>query len=882
MSEEINNIAELFSAKRISIPVIQRDYAQGRKEEAVVSIRKNFIKSMLDASTTNFVMDLNFIYGINKASDDFLPIDGQQRLTSVFLFLWYSCVKGGETELFCKRVSSFSYQVRSSAEEFFDALQRRNSQGNDLYYCEDFKEYVNNDIFSLTDCSWFKFQWSNDNTVVGAITFLEDIKRESARRTDIKWSDVAKKLLDPALSPIVFSFVVQNENINSEMTPRQKEEAAYEAENRAAITYINMNERGKVLNDFENLKALLAKRDEAKEFINHYDNEYINVFMGIVEERKRGMSLSQKVAIMDELAINLLRHLYNDLCLLNDYEAKERNYYELMDELRQKERKIPEDYFDFLEFLLSGYKTYDEETRKVFYNYCNNHYDSGRFSFFNIFWEKYKKADQDEYFSIYKRHLKIDRPKNQGKKEFRFLVKLVNFVAEGIKNGKSVLETISSTEATTLYHSITISGLYYGDIIDENTLHEERVKAGIILWGMGQNMPECRPDMFEACGKRHAHRIQYLLKISGLWDMDFCSESLKQLLKYMAIDEEVFAIAENGTRTINYDWYKAYYLSAVGRTEDGKYLLPEKNEQTKWDDRNLTWAPYIEPSEAKKMSLSRIKKCFDLIGEYGSLENYILSVKKEIGEDRRTWLYYVLNREYDPLFENNTLKKDGDNNGYLQWVTDIYGHKDFYEYVLGKDIERKAPVSCVIFYKKYVRYYFGEILPEGKVKGEPYAVVCHRENDGFYNNRNMMIALGIRYDLDREGFYYIQKKALKKIEFDGFTADSCEDMFKVSQDDNMIPAIIDKEHIIISGVKKCLEKFGDDDYYRWVFMKDVESIEDGIKADTELRKEIDGFSVLSEGRNQVIINIFVSMKFNPQTTMQITHTDILNSITDPA
>ena len=45
---EIDNISKLFKSKNISIPVIQRDYAQGRKEDSVNSIRENFIKSLFD------------------------------------------------------------------------------------------------------------------------------------------------------------------------------------------------------------------------------------------------------------------------------------------------------------------------------------------------------------------------------------------------------------------------------------------------------------------------------------------------------------------------------------------------------------------------------------------------------------------------------------------------------------------------------------------------------------------------------------------------------------------------------------------------------------------------------------------------------------------
>ena len=101
-NKEINSIAELFKQRNITIPVIQRDYAQGRDEDSAKSIREDFINSLFEAVNDDKEMDINYIYGISKSGDNFLPIDGQQRITSIFLFLWFCAVKEEKTELFCK------------------------------------------------------------------------------------------------------------------------------------------------------------------------------------------------------------------------------------------------------------------------------------------------------------------------------------------------------------------------------------------------------------------------------------------------------------------------------------------------------------------------------------------------------------------------------------------------------------------------------------------------------------------------------------------------------------------------------------------------------------------------------------------------------------
>src|ERR1700761_5882844 len=85
-------LEELLIKHKIVVPQIQRDYAQGRDSE--LDLRKGFIKKIkevlnLGASTLN----LDFIYGYTEntgvQSSVFIPLDGQQRLTTLWLLHWY-------------------------------------------------------------------------------------------------------------------------------------------------------------------------------------------------------------------------------------------------------------------------------------------------------------------------------------------------------------------------------------------------------------------------------------------------------------------------------------------------------------------------------------------------------------------------------------------------------------------------------------------------------------------------------------------------------------------------------------------------------------------------------------------------------------------------
>jgi uncharacterized protein with ParB-like and HNH nuclease domain len=72
---------------RIEIPLIQRDYAQGRRNRRVDDIRSTFLEDLHQALNGGRPIGLDFVYGeVNDGT--FEPLDGQQRLTTLFLLHW--------------------------------------------------------------------------------------------------------------------------------------------------------------------------------------------------------------------------------------------------------------------------------------------------------------------------------------------------------------------------------------------------------------------------------------------------------------------------------------------------------------------------------------------------------------------------------------------------------------------------------------------------------------------------------------------------------------------------------------------------------------------------------------------------------------------------
>ena len=75
---------EPIELKKIVIPIIQRDYAQGRPGEDIRRVRSRFLDALYEAVTSKPII-LDFIYGDINKKGIMTPLDGQQRLTTLFL-----------------------------------------------------------------------------------------------------------------------------------------------------------------------------------------------------------------------------------------------------------------------------------------------------------------------------------------------------------------------------------------------------------------------------------------------------------------------------------------------------------------------------------------------------------------------------------------------------------------------------------------------------------------------------------------------------------------------------------------------------------------------------------------------------------------------------
>lgn len=269
---------ELLTKYEVVIPIIQRDYAQGRRGKE--HIREKFltqIKNALDDSTQSG--ELDFVYGTtkNKSQNEiiFYPLDGQQRLTTLWLLHWFIASKAGKLNEAKETLKKFSYETRTSSREFCQKL------------CEFDISNISNVADAVQKQKWFYAAWKQDPTIQSMLRMIEGTDKKNKNGNDFidgieeafqcydgevieshlpecRYIEYWNKLTGCSC-PIKFSKL----EINSTDLPVSDD------------LYIKMNARGKPLSDFENFKADLISslsEGDAVTYGSLIDNDWTNCF----------------------------------------------------------------------------------------------------------------------------------------------------------------------------------------------------------------------------------------------------------------------------------------------------------------------------------------------------------------------------------------------------------------------------------------------------------------------------------------------------------------------------------------------------------------------------------------------------------------------------
>lgn len=226
---ETENEKKTYHFEGIQIPMIQRDYAQGRKQES--EVRNRFLRAIFNALIFNHELELDFVYGSVKVIDKkkyFTPIDGQQRLTTLFLLEYYISGREMEDENYLDKLEflkKFSYATRQSAKDFCEKL------------CSTKLNYLKPPSVQIEKCSWYQTRFKNDPTVKSMLSMLDAIHvKYEANKNEHQFESLISGLNNLKF----YVLPLDGFNLSDEL-------------------YIKMNARGMQLTDFENFKADLIK-----------------------------------------------------------------------------------------------------------------------------------------------------------------------------------------------------------------------------------------------------------------------------------------------------------------------------------------------------------------------------------------------------------------------------------------------------------------------------------------------------------------------------------------------------------------------------------------------------------------------------------------------
>lgn len=225
MPESLQTFISIFQGdvKQIIIPNLQRDYAQGRDTAEIKRVRSKFLDALYKAVTTDEAIKLDFIYGDLSDDGTLTPIDGQQRLTTLFLLHWYAARKENLPPVETTFLKNFSYDTRPDSREFCKFLIAANVpiDGESL-------------SDAIEDLAGFPLAWKKDPTVSSMLVMLDAIDR--------KFRHVANLWAKLKGGAIAFYFLsIKDMGLTDEL-------------------YVTMNSRGKPLTDFEHFKAEFKSR----------------------------------------------------------------------------------------------------------------------------------------------------------------------------------------------------------------------------------------------------------------------------------------------------------------------------------------------------------------------------------------------------------------------------------------------------------------------------------------------------------------------------------------------------------------------------------------------------------------------------------------------
>lgn len=319
------SLYNLLNQYKVVIPIVQRDYAQGREIGKVPKIRERFLRALFEALEKNdYPLELDFIYGYVKDKKKFIPLDGQQRLTTLFLLHWYIAAKENHLENEKNVLFNFTYETRHSSRVFCNKLVE--------FIPDEFDTPIKEKIINQP---WFFTAWENDPTISSMLVMLNAIQKK-VNEYGIKnaWA-----LLTSDQPKILFHLLpMEDLGLPDDL-------------------YIKMNSRGKELTEFEYFKSQftdILSPDHLEIFNKKIDQEWSDLFW----ELYKGEEDSDIAKLVDNGFLRFFHYITDMLTFLTNKEVKystnknDLNNYNLIYEYRENVDYL----FSCLDILAEEYK----------------------------------------------------------------------------------------------------------------------------------------------------------------------------------------------------------------------------------------------------------------------------------------------------------------------------------------------------------------------------------------------------------------------------------------------------------------------------------------------------------------------------------------------
>lgn len=641
-----NSLIGLFKTHKVVIPPIQRDYAQGRNSGKIPHIRERFLDSIINVLIDDQlpVMELDFVYGyVEKDRSDkvdilrFKPLDGQQRLTTLFLIHWFIANKEPEIAKEKNYLKRFSYATRESSRRF----------------CEELVDFIPQYTYKsideeISDQSWFFSAWHSDPTIKSILVVLKSIEQKFKSRNVTDWEsmNIWGKLTSEHPRIIFHLLPMEDLGLPDDL-------------------YIKMNARGKGLTDFEHFKSQFSEvlsGDKSKEFNEKIDKKWSDLFWNIFKE-KESKDIAKDVdngflsffwyitdIIVNKKNITVTSKFWLDK-IKEIYQNSDENVQFLFDALNLFEKLELEEtpYFEDIFYIES--KDFEITKTRIFFN-------NPQINLFRKCAETYGFEDKKNSFSV-------------GEQLMLYAFIYMSFNSKFIDNSKfRLLRNVFASSEVQLRNDY-LSKFLYTDVeklivenkysvdskLSRRQLEEEVFKVQLIV-----NYPELRESVF----RLEDHSL------------------LRGNISILPLDNSLPLYANQFHKIFNHDCN--YFEISRAMLTIGDYGQNYSNLKRFGNGNNSTWRDLLTQSESRKGFENTgviLKSYFDLfINDVNTtdkdiVERYFEHFLKD-NNFPKDWRYYYIKYHYFILWDNNQTE------GFYKW--DDYSNK---------------PYKCTMMFRQY-------------------------------------------------------------------------------------------------------------------------------------------------------------------------------------